>query len=71
MSSFTNMLVSMAERDPRVAGNPVAQNSLNVLKNGTMEQKRQLFDNICRTYGMTEQEAAQDAASFMRSMFGL
>ena len=46
--------------------NPMAQNYISVIQSGDAQKGQQLAENICRSYGVTPQEALQQAKQFFR-----
>lgn len=70
MPGMRDLLFSMVSSNPQVASNPIASNAINVLKSGTQQQKQQLLDNMCRAYGMDQNQLAQSARQFLMSQMG-
>lgn len=52
--------------NPNIANNPNAQSMLNVLQNGSNEEREQLANNLCQSYGVTPEQAIQQAKSFFK-----
>lgn len=67
MLDLRQMAMNMLTRNPNVANNPQAKNYLQVIQNGSPQQGEQIAENICRTYGMTKEQALERAKQF----FGL
>jgi len=58
------LALNMLERSPRVKNNPNAQNYINVIRNNDSETGEQIAMNLCKTYGVSPQEATQQARKF-------
>ena len=56
--------VNLISRNPNIANNPQAQNYLRVIQSGDAEQGEQIARNLCNTYGVTPDQAVQQAKSF-------
>lgn len=50
-----------------VMNNPQVQSMLNVVQNGDATQGEEIANNLCQTFGVTKEEAVQQAISY----FGL
>lgn len=61
MKDFALMMIS---RNPRVANNPQFKQMIDVIQNGNDEQGQQIAENICRTYGVSKEDALTDAKRF-------
>lgn len=65
--SMKDFALSMISRNPQIADNPQAQQMINVIQNGNDEQGKQIAENLCKTYGMSKEDALANAKRF----FGL
>ena len=61
---FKDIAVGLISRDPRFANNPQAQNYLRIIQSGDAQQGEQIARNLCQTYGVTPDQAVQQARSF-------
>ncbi len=61
MKDFALMMIS---RNPRVANNPQFKQMIDVIQNGDDEQGQQIAENICKTYGVSKEDALTDAKRF-------
>jgi len=61
MKDFALMMIS---RNPRVANNPQFKQMIDVIQNGNDEQGQQIAENICKTYGVSKEDALTDAKRF-------
>lgn len=66
MLNPTQFAMSMIQNNPQVMNNPMAQNYISVIQSGDAQKGQQLAENICRSYGVTPQEALQQAKQFFR-----
>lgn len=60
------MAMNLISQNPNIANNPNAQEFIKVIQNGDSERGQQIADNLCRSYGMTRDEALKNAKSFFR-----
>lgn len=56
--------MSMIQNNPQVMNNPMAQNYIGVIQSRDAQKGQQLAENICRSYGITPQQAIQQAKQF-------
>lgn len=56
--------MNMIQHNPQIMNNPMAQNYINVIQSGDAQKGQQLAENICKSYGMTPQQALQQAKQF-------
>ena len=61
MKDFALMMIS---RNPRVANNPQFKQMIDVIQNGNDERGQQIAENICKTYGVSKEDALIDAKRF-------
>lgn len=61
-----DIAMQMIRNNPNIANNPNAQSMLNVLQNGSNEEREQLANNLCQSYGVTPEQAVQQAKSFFK-----
>lgn len=54
----------LAQRNPMVANSPQAQQMLQIIQNGNQEQGAQIAENLCRTMGMSKDDALTQAKQF-------
>ena len=70
MTNMRNLLFQLAQSNPQVSQNPLAQQAINVIQNGSEEQKRQMLSNMCETFGMDQSALAQSAGAFLKNQMG-
>lgn len=61
----TNML----RQNPSIAQNPRNQELLQVIQSGDSARGQQIAENLCKTYGVTPQQAVNTATDFFRKQF--
>lgn len=64
MTDPRQFALNMLMRNPNVANNPNTQYMASLIQNGNSEQGKQVAENICRTYGVTPDQALQRAKQF-------
>lgn len=62
-----NLLNQAIQNNPALRDNAQAQNYIHVLQSGDSQKGQQLAENICKTMGVTPQQAVQQAMSFFQS----
>lgn len=67
MLDIRQFALNLIQRNPKIADNPQAQGYLEVIQNNDSQKGRQIAENICKSYGMTKEEALNRAKQF----FGL
>ncbi len=56
--------IQALKRRPDIANSPQGQEFLNILESGDDARGRQMAQNYCQTYGMSEQDAIQKVRQF-------
>lgn len=59
-------MVKRLTANPAIADNPQAQSYIRVLQSGDAAKGEELANNLLETYGMTKEQAMQQAMSFFR-----
>lgn len=62
--NIKDVAMNMIRNNPNVANNPNAQEFINVIQNGDSEKGKQIAQNLCNTYGVTPDQAMQQAKRF-------
>lgn len=70
MNALINLLIQRLAQSPNVQNNPNAQQWLNVIQSGDSAQGEQIARNIAQSYGMTPEQATQQAQNGLFGMFG-
>jgi hypothetical protein len=64
MPNIQNILNTFINQNPRIANNPNAQEIIQVLQSGDAEKGKEIAKNLCNSYGVTEEQAIEQARKF-------
>jgi len=64
------MINLMLQRNPQIQNNPQIAEMMRVIQSGDTVRGSQLADNICKTYGLTRDQAFNQAQNWAIQMFG-
>lgn len=53
--------MQMLQNNPQMANNPMAQTLIQAIQTNNPAAGQQLAENICKTYGLTKEQALQQA----------
>lgn len=67
MPNVMDFALSMLGKNPNIGNNPNAQAMLSAIRSNDQQAGEQMARNICKSYGVSEQEAISQARRF----FGL
>lgn len=67
MPTIKDFALGLLGKNPNVANNPNAQHFIQVIKEGDSSEGEQIAQNLCDSYGVTKEQAIQEAKRF----FGL
>lgn len=67
MKTPRDFALSLISRNPQITNNPNAQQLLQVVQENDSDKGAQIAQNICDSYGITREQAIQEAKRF----FGL
>lgn len=67
MKTPRDFALSLISRNPQITNNPNAQQLLQVVQENNSAKGAQIAQNICDSYGITREQAIQEAKRF----FGL
>lgn len=56
--------MKMLQRNPQVMNNPQAQGLMEVIQSGDTAKGKQMAENLCKTYGVTPDQALEEARKF-------
>lgn len=59
--NISQLVMQIMSNNPRLANNPQAQQYLKVIQSGDSVAGQQLANNILQTYGLTKEQAIQQA----------
>lgn len=62
------LLNFLLQSNPQIQNNPMAQSMLGVIQSGNAQQGEQIADNLCKTYGVTREQAIQQAQAWAQSL---
>lgn len=61
---FQNLVNSVLQNNPNIRNNPQAQEYLNVISSGDSKKGQEIAENLCKTYGVTKEQAISQAKQF-------
>lgn len=64
MTNMRDFALNLIGRNPQIANNPNAKELLNVIQNGNQAKGMQIAQNLCNTYGVTPEQAVNQAKNF-------
>lgn len=63
---LAQMAMNRISSDPNLQKNPQARAFVDIMQRGDAAQGQQMARNLCQSFGVSEQEALQQAKSFFR-----
>lgn len=66
MNIMQNIVNAVLRRNPNIQNNPQAQEYLNVISSGDSQKGQQIAENLCKTYGVTKEQAIAQAKEFFK-----
>jgi hypothetical protein len=64
MINIQQFAMNLLQSNPNVAKNPQAQEMLKVIQNGDSQRGQMIAENLCKTYGITKEDALAQAKRF-------
>lgn len=64
--ALAQMAMNRISSDPSFCNNPQAKAFVDIMQRGDIAQGQEMAKNLCQSYGVSEQEALQQAKSFFR-----
>lgn len=64
MINMQQFAINLLRNNPNVAKNPQAQEMLKVIQNGDFQRGQMIAENLCKTYGITKEDALTQAKQF-------
>lgn len=61
---FVNYAEKLLQSNPNISNNPLGQNLISILQNGDSKRGEEIARNLCQTYGISPEEAYNDAVKF-------
>jgi len=62
------LIKMLINSNPRIQNNPMAQTMIEVIQSGNNVQGEQIAENLCKTYGVTREQATQQAENWLYGM---
>lgn len=62
--NLQQLVMNLIRNNPNVANNPQAQEMLKVIQNGDSQRGQMIAENLCKTYGITKEDALSKAKQF-------
>lgn len=62
--------MNLIQQNPNLQNNPMAHNFIQILQSGNAQAGQQLAENICKTRGVSSQDAYNQARNFFAQKFG-
>lgn len=56
--------MNMLQNNPQIMKNPQAQGLMQVIQSGDAAKGQQMAENLCKTYGVTTDQALEEARKF-------
>lgn len=64
MFDTRSFALQLIQRNPNITNNPNAQEMIRVIQNGDSARGEQIANNLISTYGVSRNQAMQQAANF-------
>lgn len=64
MPNMRDIALQMIQNNPNIANNPRAQEMITIIQNGDSQKGQELAQNLCATYGVSPDQAFQQAKRF-------
>lgn len=61
---FISRMINQLKSNPQMSNNQLAQNLLTVIQNGDSKKGEEIAMNLCKSYGITPEEACRQAMAF-------
>lgn len=66
VQALAQMAMNRIASDPRMQNNPQAREFMSIMQSGDVVRGEKMARNLCNSYGITQQQALQQAKSFFR-----
>lgn len=63
-NAIMQFAAKMLQSNPQAANSPMGQQLVQILQTGDVNAGQQLANNICQTYGVSQQEAIQKSRNY-------
>lgn len=64
MPNPINFAMQMIQNNPNIANNPQAKHMIEVIQSGNAEEGQKIANNLLQSYGVSKDDALQQAKSF-------
>ncbi len=64
MTNMQQLAMNLLRNNPNLASNPQAQKMLEVIQNGDSQRGQMIAENLCKTYGISKEDALARARQF-------
>lgn len=64
--ALAQMAINKINSDPRMQNNPQAREFLSIMQTGDVARGEEMARNLCNSYGVSQQQAIQQAKQFFR-----
>lgn len=64
MTNLKDFAMNILAQHPQIANNPNAQSMIQAIQSGDDKRGEQIAKNLCDSYGISPQQAVQDAKRF-------
>lgn len=66
VQALAQMAMNRIASDPRMQNNPQAREFMSIMQSGDVSRGEEMARNLCNSYGISQQQALQQAKSFFR-----
>lgn len=66
---ISQLAMNMLSRNPQFQNNPQAKYMMQIIQSGDSVQGQEIAENLCKTYGVTPEQAVQQAKQFFKLPF--
>lgn len=63
---INNIIMNLINQNPMIANNPQYKEWIQIIQSGDSARGQQLANNLCQTFGMSKDQAIQNARRFFR-----
>ena len=70
MDALTQFAINAIQRNPQVANTPQGQQFLQILQSGNVQAGQAMASNIVNSWGLTPQQAIQNASRLLTNQNG-
>lgn len=67
--NLKDLAMNIIKQNPQISNNKNAQEMINVISSGDSQRGAQIANNICKSYGISTDQALKEAKSFFNIPF--